>query len=135
LKNGKMERVFHTIQGRMLAMLIAVQLPIMYWGEATLTTGFLFNLTINTQKYIISERAEFDEYIPGLSKCKASSRAALTLILLLSFLQQLLTCSDVHGFGYPCRLAGTGQQVWVRTSLNFPEANLYPWSWGYRVAG
>ena len=42
-KNGKMERVFRTIQGRMLAMLTAAQLPLTYWGEAALTAGFLFN--------------------------------------------------------------------------------------------
>ncbi len=47
-KNGKMERVFHTIQGRMLAMLTAAQLPLTYWGEAALTAGFLFNLTISS---------------------------------------------------------------------------------------
>jgi hypothetical protein len=38
-KNGKMERVFRTLQGRMLAMLTAAQLPLMYWGEAALTAG------------------------------------------------------------------------------------------------
>jgi hypothetical protein len=47
-KNGKMERVFHTIQGRMLAMLTAAQLPLTYWGEAALTAGVLFNLTISS---------------------------------------------------------------------------------------
>ena len=44
-KNGKMERVFRTLQGRMLAMLTAAQLPLTYWGEAALTAAFLFNLT------------------------------------------------------------------------------------------
>ena len=44
-KNGKMERVFRTLQGRMLAMLTAAQLPLTYWGEAALTAGFLFNLS------------------------------------------------------------------------------------------
>jgi hypothetical protein len=43
-----MERVFCTIQGRMLAMLTATQLPVTYWGEAALTAGFLFNLTISS---------------------------------------------------------------------------------------
>jgi hypothetical protein len=43
-KNGKMERVFRTLQGRMLAMLTAAQLPLTYWGEAALTAAFLFNL-------------------------------------------------------------------------------------------
>jgi hypothetical protein len=47
-KNGKMERVFRTIQGRMLAMLTAAQLPLTYWGEAALTAGFLLNLTISS---------------------------------------------------------------------------------------
>ena len=47
-KNGKMERVFRTIQGRMLAMLTAAQLPLTYWGEAALTAGFLFNLSISS---------------------------------------------------------------------------------------
>ena len=47
-KNGKMERVFRTLQGRMLAMLTAAQLPLTYWGEAALTTGFLFNLTTSS---------------------------------------------------------------------------------------
>jgi len=47
-KNGKMERVFRTIQGRMLAMLTAAQLPLTYWGEAALTAGFLFNLTVSS---------------------------------------------------------------------------------------
>jgi len=40
--------VFRTIQGRMLAMLTAAQLPLTYWGEAALTAGFLFNLTISS---------------------------------------------------------------------------------------
>jgi hypothetical protein len=44
-KNGKMERVFRTLQGRMLAMLTAAQLPLTYWGEASLTATFFFNLT------------------------------------------------------------------------------------------
>ena len=43
-----MERVFRTIQGRMLAMLMAAQLPLTYWGEAALTAGFLFNLTVSS---------------------------------------------------------------------------------------
>ncbi len=47
-KNGKMERVFRTIQGWMLAMLTAAQLPLTYWGEVPLTVGFLFNLTISS---------------------------------------------------------------------------------------
>ncbi len=47
-KNGKMERVFRTIQGQMLAMLTAAQLPLTYWGEAALTAGFLFNLTVSS---------------------------------------------------------------------------------------
>jgi hypothetical protein len=47
-KNGKMERVFRTIQGRMLAMLTAAQLPLTYWGEAALTAGFLFNLSVSS---------------------------------------------------------------------------------------
>ena len=47
-KNGKMERVFWTIQGRMLAMLTAAQLPLTYWREAALTTGFLFNLSVSS---------------------------------------------------------------------------------------
>jgi Reverse transcriptase (RNA-dependent DNA polymerase) len=47
-KNGKMERVFRTLQGRMLAMLTAAQLPLTYWGEAALTAGFLFNLTTSS---------------------------------------------------------------------------------------
>ena len=47
-KNGKMEQVFCTLQGRMLAMLTAAQLPLMYWGEAALTAGFLFNLTTSS---------------------------------------------------------------------------------------
>ena len=32
----------------MLAMLTAAQLPLIYWGEAALTAGFLFNLTISS---------------------------------------------------------------------------------------
>src|SRR6266511_4907093 len=32
----------------MLAMLTAAQLPLTYWGEAALTAGFLFNLTISS---------------------------------------------------------------------------------------
>lgn len=47
-KNGKMERVFRTLQGRMLAMLTAAQLPLTYWGEAALTAAFLFNLTTSS---------------------------------------------------------------------------------------
>ena len=47
-KNGKMERVFRTLQGRMLAMLTAAQLPLTYWGEAALTAGFLFNLSTSS---------------------------------------------------------------------------------------
>jgi hypothetical protein len=47
-QNGKMERVFRTLQGRMLAMLTAAQLPLTYWGEAALTAGFLFNLTTSS---------------------------------------------------------------------------------------
>ena len=47
-KNGKMERVFRTLQGRMHAMLTAAQLPLMYWGEAALTASFLFNLTTSS---------------------------------------------------------------------------------------
>ena len=43
-----MERVFRTLQGRMLAMLTAAQLPLTYWGEAALTAGFLFNLTTSS---------------------------------------------------------------------------------------
>jgi hypothetical protein len=39
-----MERVFRTLQGRMLAMLTAAQLALTYWGEAVLTAAFLFNL-------------------------------------------------------------------------------------------
>jgi hypothetical protein len=40
--------IFRTIQGRMLAMLTAAQLPLTYWGEAALTAGFLFNLTVSS---------------------------------------------------------------------------------------
>src|ERR1700678_609142 len=47
-KNGKMERVFRTLQGQMLAMLTVAQLPLTYWGEAALTAGFLFNLTTSS---------------------------------------------------------------------------------------
>ena len=47
-KNGKMECVFRTLQGRMLAMLTAAQLPLTYWGEAALTAAFLFNLTTSS---------------------------------------------------------------------------------------
>ena len=47
-KNGKMERVFRTLQGRMLAMLTAAQLPLTYWGEAALTAAILFNLTTSS---------------------------------------------------------------------------------------
>jgi hypothetical protein len=47
-KKGKMERVFRTLQGRMLAMLTATQLPLTYWGEAALTATFLFNLTTSS---------------------------------------------------------------------------------------
>src|ERR1700678_1132183 len=47
-KNGKMERVFRTLQGQMLAMLTAAQLPLTYWGKAALTAGFLFNLTTSS---------------------------------------------------------------------------------------
>jgi len=47
-KNGKMERVFRTLQGRMLAMLTAAQLPLTYWGEAALTACFLFNLSTSS---------------------------------------------------------------------------------------
>jgi hypothetical protein len=43
-----MEQVFRTIQGRMLAMLTVAQLPLYYWGEAALTAGFLYNLTITS---------------------------------------------------------------------------------------
>ena len=47
-KNGKMEHVFCTLQGRMLMMLTTAQLPLTYWGEAALTAGFLFNLTTSS---------------------------------------------------------------------------------------
>jgi hypothetical protein len=41
-------QVFCTIQGQMLAMLMATQLSLTYWGKAALTAGFLFNLTISS---------------------------------------------------------------------------------------
>ena len=47
-KNGKAERVMRTLQGRILAMLVAAQLPLTYWGEAALTATYLFNLSITS---------------------------------------------------------------------------------------
>ena len=47
-KNGKVERVMRTLQGRILAMLVAAQLPLTYWGEAALTAAYLFNLTVTS---------------------------------------------------------------------------------------
>ena len=41
-----MEHMFCTLQGRMLAMITAAQLPLYYWGEAALTAAHLYNLTI-----------------------------------------------------------------------------------------
>jgi hypothetical protein len=32
----------------MLTMLTVAQLPLTYWGEAALTAGFLFNLTVSS---------------------------------------------------------------------------------------
>lgn len=47
-KNGKVERAMRTLQGHILSMLTAAQLPLTYWGEATLTAGYLYNLTITS---------------------------------------------------------------------------------------
>ena len=47
-KNGRVERVMRTLQGRILSMLVAAQLPLTYWGEAALTAGYLFNLTVTS---------------------------------------------------------------------------------------
>ena len=47
-KNGRVERVMHTLQGRILSMLVAAQLPLTYWGEAALTAAYLFNLTVTS---------------------------------------------------------------------------------------
>ena len=47
-KNGKAERVMRTLQGRILAMIVASQLPLTYWGEAALTAAYLFNLTVTS---------------------------------------------------------------------------------------
>lgn len=45
-KNGRIERVMRTLQGRIISMLVAAQLPLTYWGEAALTAAYLFNLTV-----------------------------------------------------------------------------------------
>ena len=47
-KNGRVERVMRTLQGRILSMLVAAQLPLTYWGEAALTAAYLFNLTVTS---------------------------------------------------------------------------------------
>ena len=47
-KNGRVERVMRTLQGRILSMLAAAQLPLTYWGEAALTAAYLFNLTVTS---------------------------------------------------------------------------------------
>ena len=47
-KNGRVEHIMRTLQGRILSMLIAAQLPLTYWGEAALTAAYLFNLTVTS---------------------------------------------------------------------------------------
>jgi hypothetical protein len=44
-QNGKAERVIHTIEGRMYAMLDHTRLPQSFWGEAALCATYLFNHT------------------------------------------------------------------------------------------
>ena len=47
-KNSWVERVMRTLQGRILLMLVAAQLPLMYWSEAAFTAAYLFNLTVTS---------------------------------------------------------------------------------------
>ena len=44
-QNGVAERIIHTIEGCLLAMLHLAGLPQMYWGEAALTAAYLHNQT------------------------------------------------------------------------------------------
>ena len=44
-KNGCIKWYMQTIQGKIHAMLVTVQLPMTYWGEAALTAAYLQNLT------------------------------------------------------------------------------------------
>ena len=37
-----------TLQGRILSMLVAVQLSLTYWGEAALTAAYLFKFTMTS---------------------------------------------------------------------------------------
>ena len=43
-KNSQTKRYMQTIQGKIHVMLVTVQLPMTYWGEAALTAAYLQNL-------------------------------------------------------------------------------------------
>lgn len=67
-KNGHIECLMHTIQGKIKAMLMAAQLPLMYWGEAALTAMYLNNLTItNTLPNNITPFEAFYSHKPNVS--------------------------------------------------------------------